>query len=91
MQKPSVNPFSPAKALNLAELCDPITRQVIELESYPNHLRIQQVLESKKFFVFGGGISGGDVTEKACFENFSHLWPALGLNPLTHSCGSKFC
>ena len=27
-----------------AELCNPITRQAIELESYPNHPRIQQVL-----------------------------------------------
>jgi len=26
------------------ELCNPITRQAIELESYPNHPRIQQVL-----------------------------------------------
>jgi len=25
------------------------------------------------------------------FENFSHIWPALGPNPLTHSIGSKFC
>jgi len=38
------NPFSPAKAPNLAELCNPITRQAIELESYPNHPWIQQVL-----------------------------------------------
>jgi len=39
-----VNPFSPAKAPNLAELCNPTTRQAIELDSYPNHPRIQQVL-----------------------------------------------
>jgi len=38
------NPFSPGKATNLAELCDLITHQAIELESYPNHPRIQQVL-----------------------------------------------
>jgi len=38
------NPFSPAKAPSLAELCNPITRQAIELESYPNHPRIQHVL-----------------------------------------------
>jgi len=53
-----VNPFSPAKAPNLAELCNPITRQAIEPESYSNHPRIQQVLWSKSkktFFVFGGG------------------------------------
>jgi len=38
------HPFSPTKAPNLSELCNPITRQAIELESYPNHPRIQQVL-----------------------------------------------
>jgi len=38
------NPFSLAKAPNLAEICNPITRQAIELESYPNHPWIQQVL-----------------------------------------------
>jgi len=38
------NPFSPVKAPNFAELCNPITRQAIELESYPNHPWIQQVL-----------------------------------------------
>jgi len=89
------NLFSLAKAPNLAELCNPITRQAIEPESYPNHQPIQQVLQSKpkkkNIFVFGGEISGGDVTKKACFENFGHLWPALGPNPLTHSFGSKFC
>jgi len=37
------NLVSPAKIPNLAELCNPITRQTIELESYPNHPRIQQV------------------------------------------------
>jgi len=38
------NPFSPAKAPNLVELRNAITRQAIELESYPNHPRIRQVL-----------------------------------------------
>jgi len=36
--------FSPACATFLAELCNPITRQAIELESCSNLLRIQQVL-----------------------------------------------
>jgi len=40
----SFNRFSPVKDPNLAELCNPITRQAIELESYPNHPQIQQVL-----------------------------------------------
>jgi len=38
------NPFSPACATFLAELCNPITYQTIELESCSNSLRIQQVL-----------------------------------------------
>ena len=41
---PSVNPFSPACATFLAEFCNPITCQAIELESCSNPLRIQQVL-----------------------------------------------
>jgi len=40
----TVNPFSPTGATFLAELCNPITRQVIELESCSNSLQIQQVL-----------------------------------------------
>jgi len=89
----ALNPFSPANAPILAELRSPITRQAIELESYPNNPWLQQVLWSKlkTFFIFRWGISGGDVTKKACFENFSHLWLVLGPNPLTHSFGSKFC
>jgi len=49
------NPFSPACATFLAELCNPITRQAIELESCSKPLRIQQVLQSKskKNFSFG--------------------------------------
>jgi len=38
------SPFSPAKAPNLAEIYNPITRQVIELESYPNQPPILQAL-----------------------------------------------
>jgi len=52
------SPFSPAKAPNLAELCNPIARQAIELESCSNHPRIQQVLQSKpkkKRFSFSVG------------------------------------
>ena len=45
----------------------------------------------KNVFRFRWGFSGGDVTMRACFGNFGHLWPALGPNPLTHSIGSNFC
>jgi len=38
------NPFSTVCATFLAELCNPITPQAIELESCSNPLRIQQVL-----------------------------------------------
>jgi len=94
MRKPLLfSPFRPSKAPNLAEICNPITRQAVELENYPNHPRIQQfVIEiEKNVFRFRWGVSGGEVTKKACFGNFGLLWLALGPNPLTHSFGSKFC
>jgi len=68
-------------------------RQPLELESCSNRLWIQQVfwLRSKKtFFVFGLTFHGGDVTMRACFQIFGHLYLALGPNPLTHSFESKF-
>jgi len=34
--------------------------------------------------------SGGDVTMRACFQIFGHLYLALGPNPLTHPFESKF-
>ena len=39
-----IDPFSPAKTTFHAELCNPVTRQAIELKSCSNPLRIQQVL-----------------------------------------------
>jgi len=42
--EPQSYPFSPACDTFLAELCNPITRQAIEVESCSNPLRIQQVL-----------------------------------------------
>jgi len=47
-------------------------------------------IEKKNLFRFRWGFSGGDVTMRACFGNFGHLWLALGPNPLTHSIDSKF-
>jgi len=53
------NPLSPARDRFFVEICNPITRHAIELESCSNPLRIQQVLSSKlkkkTFFAFGGG------------------------------------
>jgi len=49
------------------------------------------LVESKKmYFVFGLAFSGGDVTLRACFQIFGHLYLALGPNSLTHSFESKF-
>jgi len=48
-------------------------------------------IKKKNFFRFRWVFSGGDVTMRACFGNFGHLWPAMRPNPLTHSIGSKFC
>ena len=53
--------LSPALAKILPQVCNAVTRHSIELESYPNHPRIQQVfcLKSKKtVFVFGLGFAG---------------------------------
>jgi len=70
-------PFSPPCATFLAELCNPITRQAIELERRSNTLRIQPVLSSKskkKFFVLGLSFSGENVT---CSGVFALFWPSL--------------
>jgi len=43
-EKMVFNPFGPGFTPFSAEICNPITRQAIALECYPNHPRIQQVL-----------------------------------------------
>ena len=66
-------------------ICNPITRQAIELESCSDPLRIQQVLQSKSkktIFGFGEGFSEDDVIKRTCFGKVDHFWPALGPNPL---------
>jgi len=91
-----------AEVTHLIRLFNPLTavigqpflaknRQSLELESCSNPPRIKQVfqLRSKKtFFIFGLAFSGGDVTMRACFQIFGHLY--LALNPLTHSFESEF-
>jgi len=71
------------KSPDIAEICNPITRQAIELESYPYYPRIQQVSWSKskkKFFVFGGGFLEG-TSQRTMFWK---LWPPLaGPGPQT--------
>jgi len=55
-------PLTTTKANILARTLLATTRQAIELESYPNHSRIQQVFGSKSkktLFVFGLGFLGG--------------------------------
>jgi len=76
-----LNPFSPACATFLAELCNPIIRQAIELESCSNPLRIKQVLKSKskkQIFVLGLSFSGGNVSSRGVFCVFIlaiFAWP----------------
>ena len=70
-----------------------ITRQLLELESCSNPLRIQQVFwlkSNKNVFCFRWGVHWGDCHKWRCFGNFGHLWLALGPNLLTHSFHSKF-
>jgi len=74
------NPLSPASAKILARVCNAITRHPIELESYPNHPRIQQVscLKSKKKrFSFSVWASLGDRCKWGCFCFFlaTFTWP----------------
>ena len=82
----SHNPLTTARANLLARNFWAINRQLLELETCSNPLRIQQVFQSKSkktIFGFGGRFSGGDVTKRTCFGNFSHLLPVLGPNALT--------
>ena len=85
----NLNPLSPACATFLAELCNPITRQAIELESFSNPLRIQPVLHLKsiKKFRYRWGVFGGNATSGGVF---SYLYLALGPKPLGHCYGSRF-
>jgi len=70
-----------------------MNRQPLELESCSNPLRIQQVFWSKsnkKFSLSVWGSLGGLPQVVVFLFFFSHLWPALGPNPLGHSFGSRF-
>ena len=72
---------SPVCAIFLAELCNPSTRQAIELESCSNALQIQQVFDcsSKKiFFVLSLRCSGGNVTSRGVFVLFWPPFPGPG-------------
>jgi len=73
------NPLSPAPANILAGVCNAISPHPIELESYPNHSRIQQVfcLKSKKtVIVLGLGFAGGTAATGGVFAFFATFtWP----------------
>jgi len=74
------NPLSPAPAKILAQVCNAVTRHPIELESYPNHPRIQQVFclkSKKKRFSFSVWGSLGDRCKWVCFCFFlaTVTWP----------------
>jgi len=75
------NPLSPAPANILAGVCNAISPHPIELESYPNHSRIQQVfcLKSKKNgYRFGFGVRWGDRCNWGCFCFFLPPLPGPG-------------
>jgi len=64
------HPLTTARTNILARPFLGINRQALWLESCPNPLRIQQVLESKSkksFFVLGLSFSGGNVTSRGVF------------------------
>jgi len=87
---PFQNPLSPAPAKILARVCNAVTRHPIELESYLNHPRVQQVfcLKSKKtVFVFGLGFAEGTGASGGVFAFFGHLYLALDPNPFGHYFG----
>jgi len=81
------SPFSPVCATFLAELCNPVTRQAIELENCLNPLRFSKScfrIETKQFFVLGLSFSGGHVTSRGVFVL---IWPSssgLGAVPMGH-------
>ena len=86
-------PLRPAQTTIVAGTFLAITRQPLKLESCSNPLRIQQVFwlkSKKKHFSFSVGGSLGGPPQVEVFQNFGHLWPALGPNLLTHSFDSKF-
>jgi len=75
-----INPWSPEPAKILAQVCNAVTRHPIELESYRNHPRIQQVFcfKSKKSdFSFRFGVRLGDRCKWWCFCFFlaTFTWP----------------
>ena len=87
-------PHGPVFWPHFSNLRNSITRQPVELESYPIHPLIQQVfyLKSKtNAFRLWWGVFRGWVKMRACFGNFGHFWPALSPNSLTHSFDIKFC
>jgi len=80
-----LNPVSPASYKILARVCSAVTRHPIELGSYPNHQRIQQVfcLKLKKNgFSFRFGVRWGD---RCKWGSFCFIWrplPGPGPQPI---------
>jgi len=71
--------------------CNALICHATELESYPNHPRIQQVfcLKSKKA-VFVLRFAGGTAASGDVLLFFGHFHLALDLNPLGNYFGLKF-
>jgi len=84
-----LNLLTTAKAHILARTLLATTRQAIELESYPNHPRIQQVFGSKsKKNAFRFRFAGRTAASGGVF--FGHLYLVLDPNQLGHYFGSRF-
>jgi len=80
-----LNLLSPAPAKILAQVCNAVTRHPIELESYPNHPRIQQVFclkSKKKDFRFGFGVRCRDRCKWGYFCFFWTPSPGPGPQPI---------
>jgi len=83
------NPLSPECATFLAELCNPVTHQAIELESCSNLFRFRKSRSQnkiKKISFWVWAFLGGNVTSRGVFGLF---WPSLP-GPRRHLNGS-FC
>ena len=82
-------PYTPAPAIIMAGMVLAITRQLLELGSCSNSLRIRDVFQFplKMLFSFGFGVLRGWCHKRGCFAFFrfvGQLYLALGANPMNH-------
>ena len=83
--------FSPACVTFLAELCNPITRKAIELESCStDSANLVAKIEKKIFSYWVWVILGGKSQVGVSLRHFGHLCQALGIVLMGHFLDSKF-